>query len=75
MALEDATIERAAPNRLVVVARGRHDVNEELVVHVPSGGGMVSRNARVVSSDAVSVAGTVHFRLELAFLPSADDAA
>lgn len=69
MALQDATVERVDDDRVTVIAPARHDVDDELIVHLPTGKGVVSHRARVLTSEPVSVAGVVHFRLELALEP------
>ena len=63
--MQDAMVEQYAADRLVVIAPTAHRPHETLVVHVPVRGGLESYEGVVMSSSAVSVAGTVCFRLEL----------
>ena len=65
MPMQDVIVESLSGDRLVVISQSAPPVDEELMVHLSTRGGLETRPATVVASDPTSVAGTVCFRLEL----------
>lgn len=63
--MQDVMVESLAGSRLVVISQSAPAVHEELMIHLAMPDGLASHRATVTSSDAISVAGTVCFRLEL----------
>ena len=65
MPMEDVTVEEYTRGHVVVITPSVHPVNEELIMHVSTSDGLQSRRATVQSSTPVSVAGALHYRVEL----------
>jgi hypothetical protein len=65
MPMQDVFVETFSENRLVVISPSAHSADEELIVHVAMSHGLETHRATLISSEPISVAGTVAFRLEL----------
>lgn len=63
--MHDAIVEQLSGDRLVVTSQTPQAVDDALIVHVTTADGLESRRATVVSSNPVSVSGSVHFRVEM----------
>ena len=63
--MQDAVVEEFSGQHLVVIAPTSRRVYEDVLVHLATPQGVVSYNAQVIESTAVSLEGTVHFRLTL----------
>lgn len=63
--MQDVVVESFSGTRLVVIAQSARAAHEELMIHLSMSDGLASHRAIVMSSNPVSVAGTVCFRLEL----------
>ncbi|OLC40020.1 MAG: hypothetical protein AUH43_27500 [Acidobacteria bacterium 13_1_40CM_65_14] len=65
MPMQDVVVERFSENRLVVISPSSHTQDEELMIHIVMPNGLASHRANVITSQPISVAGTLCFRLEL----------
>jgi hypothetical protein len=68
MPMQDVMLERRTSDRLTVIAPSSHAADEELMIHITTADGLVTHRTAVVSSNPVSIAGTLSFRLELRVL-------
>ena len=73
MPMHDIVIEAFSGTRVTVLSPSDHDVNEDLMIHVSTGGGLESRRATVISSTPTSSSGTLHYRLELDVVPASKE--
>ena len=65
MPMQDVTVEEIDDSRVVVIAPSAHQPDEQLMIHMATGGRLQSHAATVVSSTPVSLGGAVCFRVEL----------
>jgi hypothetical protein len=63
--MQDVMVESLSGTRLVVISQSAPAAHEELMIHLSMPDGLASHPAIVTSSNPISVAGTVCFRLEL----------
>jgi hypothetical protein len=72
--MQDAVVEEFSGDRLVVIAPSTRRSDEEVLVHLATPNGVVSYAGQVVESTAVSMEGTVSFRLQLRVTPTPERA-